>query len=317
MLTSEVGELSCLDAADFNNDGDISRSDLVLLLDYLFAGGEPPELPFPDCGPDTGADSLDCESFPPCEPPGSSFGDPSAEMPIDGAVDLGWRLGQDQTLILPIKLVSSTDLAGFEFAVTFDPGAFAFVELERHASSEQDLAYFAAHQQGSSGRVRVGGIANFGLEQCLPAGTHDLGRLILRQLDPNALQGRSLEVVDCIYLRRDGEAVGASGERITVSTPDVEQVGIPNRLRLSLPNPLRVGSVMTLDLPRAGEAVASIYNVRGQKIRTLMEGQFSPGRHEIVWNGKSDAGQDAAPGIYYLRVHAIQEEITRKIAFVK
>jgi hypothetical protein len=235
---------------------------------------------------------------------------------IDGTIHLQWQLGEEQTLALPVKLVSGADLAGFEFTVTFDPGTLTFTGLDRSATAEVQPVYVAAHQRGSSGQVRVGGVADFGLEHCLSSGTLDLGRLVFQPIDANVLQGSSLEAVNCILLTQDGNALGAIGERITVSTPDVEQAGVPDRLRLSLPNPLRAGSVISLALPEAGEIAASIYNVSGQKIRTLVEANLPAGDHEIVWNGRTDAGQHVTRGIYYLRVRTTQEEISRKITFV-
>ncbi len=50
----------CLDAADADNDGGIKLSDAVYLLQFLFAGGPQPPLPYPEPGVDTGWDQLAC-----------------------------------------------------------------------------------------------------------------------------------------------------------------------------------------------------------------------------------------------------------------
>lgn len=58
----------CADAADTDDNGVINLTDGVYVLNHLFLGGPAPPAPNPDCGvegePD--ADSLTCESFPPC-----------------------------------------------------------------------------------------------------------------------------------------------------------------------------------------------------------------------------------------------------------
>ena len=57
----------CLDAADVNDDGSVDIVDPVRLLHWTFAGsGNPPMLPFPACGADPTADTLDCADFPSC-----------------------------------------------------------------------------------------------------------------------------------------------------------------------------------------------------------------------------------------------------------
>lgn len=58
------GEVSCLDAADCNDDGMIDIGDVVYLINYLYIGGSAPAIPFPVCGLDPTADELGCEAHP-------------------------------------------------------------------------------------------------------------------------------------------------------------------------------------------------------------------------------------------------------------
>lgn len=60
------GIFSCDDAADINDDGALDISDALYKLNCLFNGGPPPPSPFPGCGPDPTADSLDCLLFQSC-----------------------------------------------------------------------------------------------------------------------------------------------------------------------------------------------------------------------------------------------------------
>jgi hypothetical protein len=57
-------EPGCLDAADADDDGRVELNDAIYLLQHLFLGGDPPLPPFPDPGPDSRADSLDCLEVP-------------------------------------------------------------------------------------------------------------------------------------------------------------------------------------------------------------------------------------------------------------
>ncbi|MCA9285464.1 MAG: hypothetical protein KDA22_09630 [Phycisphaerales bacterium] len=54
------GTTNCFDALDSNDDGGVDIADAVFSLSFLFSGGASPSAPFPDCGPDPTADSLDC-----------------------------------------------------------------------------------------------------------------------------------------------------------------------------------------------------------------------------------------------------------------
>ena len=54
-------QLECADAADVNDDGEVNLSDAAYLLIHLFRGGAPPPAPFPQCGSDTTPSVLSCE----------------------------------------------------------------------------------------------------------------------------------------------------------------------------------------------------------------------------------------------------------------
>ncbi|HIN80267.1 MAG TPA: hypothetical protein EYN00_04250 [Planctomycetes bacterium] len=60
------GNIPCEDAADINDDGTVNIADGVNVLSYLFSGGQEPASPFPGCGSDPTADSIECDSFPVC-----------------------------------------------------------------------------------------------------------------------------------------------------------------------------------------------------------------------------------------------------------
>jgi hypothetical protein len=60
------GPCSCLDACDVNDDGMIDIADVIYKLGNIFQNQPPPPSPYPGCGTDPTADTLDCASFPPC-----------------------------------------------------------------------------------------------------------------------------------------------------------------------------------------------------------------------------------------------------------
>lgn len=56
--------LLCKDAADVNDDGFINMADVALLQSWLFLGGSAPKPPYPNAGPDSTQDKLDCAQYP-------------------------------------------------------------------------------------------------------------------------------------------------------------------------------------------------------------------------------------------------------------
>ena len=60
------GTPPCMKAADVNDTGVIDLTDGVLVLNFLFAMGAEPGMPFAECGPDPTPDELTCDAFVPC-----------------------------------------------------------------------------------------------------------------------------------------------------------------------------------------------------------------------------------------------------------
>gem|GEM_PF-1660755 len=83
----------------------------------------------------------------------------------------------------------------------------------------------------------------------------------------------------------------------------ITSVGANNPQVFSLgqnfPNPFNPTTAIPFVLPRSGEAKLTIYNVLGQNIRTLVNGNFSSGSHTAVWNGCDNSGRGVGAGIYF------------------
>jgi hypothetical protein len=83
------------------------------------------------------------------------------------------------------------------------------------------------------------------------------------------------------------------------------------------PNPFDAKANIEFALPEDRSIELAIYGIAGQKVRTLMEGRLSAGRHEIAWNGTDSWGRPVSPGIYFCRLEAGKQVSSRKIVVVK
>jgi hypothetical protein len=60
-----------------------------------------------------------------------------------------------------------------------------------------------------------------------------------------------------------------------------------------------------------------IYNILGQKVRTLVDEPKRSGSYEVIWDGKDDKGKDVASGIYFYRLTADSYQETKKMVLMK
>ena len=100
---------------------------------------------------------------------------------------------------------------------------------------------------------------------------------------------------------------------------DATENQIPNtQYQLSnYPNPFNPETKIVFDLPESGQVKLEIYNIKGQKIKTLLDCYMSPGRSEMQWNSKDDNGKRVSSGIYFYRLQTPTKIITKKMMLLK
>lgn len=67
------------------------------------------------------------------------------------------------------------------------------------------------------------------------------------------------------------------------------------------PNPFNPQTTVRLAMARAGAATVQVFDVRGRRVRTLLDGAVEAGRHDLVWDGTDDAGRAVSSGVYFVR----------------
>ena len=82
--------------------------------------------------------------------------------------------------------------------------------------------------------------------------------------------------------------------------------GMPAEYALSqnYPNPFNPSTTMKYALPVQSRVVVEVFNVLGQRVRTLKNEELKAGYYEIKWNGTGEDGQDAGSGVYFIRLNA-------------
>ena len=89
------------------------------------------------------------------------------------------------------------------------------------------------------------------------------------------------------------------------------------QLQQNYPNPFNPTTRINFVLPGSNLVQLDIYNNIGQKVRTLVNREYSAGPHEIVWDSRNDNGIEVPAGIYYYRLKAADFQQTRKMLLVK
>jgi len=99
-----------------------------------------------------------------------------------------------------------------------------------------------------------------------------------------------------------------------------EMPGLPLQVELGpmVPNPASGGMWVTFAVPAGATRVdLSIHDVAGRLIRRLVEGRANPGLHRRLWDGRDAAGRLVPSGVYFCRLDAGSDRLTRRIAIVR
>ena len=79
-------------------------------------------------------------------------------------------------------------------------------------------------------------------------------------------------------------------------------------INASLRNPLTKGGIhVSID----------IYNIRGQKIKSLLNDLMVSGEHQVIWNGTDDFGRSVGSGVYFYRMITDEYEETKRMLMLK
>lgn len=83
------------------------------------------------------------------------------------------------------------------------------------------------------------------------------------------------------------------------------------------PNPFNNETIIKFNLKRSVEATLTVYNILGQRVRTLVAGRTKAGQQFIRWDGKDERGNDLSSGIYFYQLKAGDQTETRRLVLLK
>ena len=104
---------------------------------------------------------------------------------------------------------------------------------------------------------------------------------------------------------------GVSG----VPEPDLPSLVVLEQCR---PNPFNPRTTIRYSIAQEGRVILSVHDLSGQLVRVLVDGKVvGAGGHEAVWDGLDSSGREAASGIYFCRIEALEVSETRRMTLVR
>lgn len=93
---------------------------------------------------------------------------------------------------------------------------------------------------------------------------------------------------------------------------------IPSNLMLqNYPNPFNPETTISFTLPNASHVILDIYNLKGQKVKTLTNEYKASGKYDIVWKGTDQNNNSVASGVYLYKIRTGKYSSTKKMILMK
>ncbi|MCK4695639.1 MAG: T9SS type A sorting domain-containing protein, partial [Candidatus Cloacimonetes bacterium] len=104
-----------------------------------------------------------------------------------------------------------------------------------------------------------------------------------------------------------------------IDVASTEDYTIVNSSRLigNFPNPFNPVTTIQFTAEDAENAEIIIYNIKGQKIKTLVDEKLDAGYHSVVWDGKDDTGKPVASGIYFYKLQTKKDSSMKKMILLR
>ncbi len=94
---------------------------------------------------------------------------------------------------------------------------------------------------------------------------------------------------------------------------------VPGSLQLdgNHPNPFNPATEIRFSLPTASAVQMQVFDVRGQLVRTLVDGSYPAGAHTVSWDGRGISGASMPSGLYFYRLETGGQTLTGKMTLTK
>jgi len=99
--------------------------------------------------------------------------------------------------------------------------------------------------------------------------------------------------------------------------PPVTQRPKEFELGQNYPNPFNPSTTIKFSLPEASYVKLEVFNILGQKVKSLLDEKKNVGIHTVVWNGENQNGEKVSSGIYFYRLETESYRSVKKMVLLR
>lgn len=209
-------------------------------------------------------------------------------------------LGNDETL--PVALSSFTATAN----------ASGKVEIKWVTQSETNAAGFYLY------RAILNELASAERISSLQPANNSSQTVVYNATDSEVFPGNTYYYwLEAVYYDNSSDFFGPVTATIQTNQGNSPSVPIVAGISLISPNPMNSSARISYALETKGQYRIEVYNLRGQRVRSLKEANADKGNYLLYWDGRDDQGALAGSGMYFVRLSQNGKHWQRKLTIAK
>jgi endonuclease/exonuclease/phosphatase family metal-dependent hydrolase len=108
------------------------------------------------------------------------------------------------------------------------------------------------------------------------------------------------------------------GLKLVLGETDNEENVVANKISLTnYPNPFNPTTTFSFSIDKPENVNLTIYNAKGQLIKTLINSKHAKGKHNVSWYGKDQKGNNVTSGVYFTKLQIGSKTVTGKCLLMK
>jgi len=205
---------------------------------------------------------------------------------------------KNEELFLPLTVNPNQEILSVDIELSYDSRILEFAEIIKTELSQN----FQIFYNSENGLLRI---AMYATEP-----VNDGGILVNLVFNVTA----NTQNITSLHLKRfqlNNNVIMHATTQVSL----VKEAAIPSKFWLgqNYPNPFNSITVLSFQIPRSGRASLKIYDLSGREVRTLLVGEMEAGLYQLNWDGKNQAGESVAGGIYIYQLQIENHRFNRKL----
>jgi hypothetical protein len=123
--------------------------------------------------------------------------------------------------------------------------------------------------------------------------------------------------VDNIFIAVDNIIIAYAALEPYTGEVDDAVPTLTTNLKSNYPNPFNPSTTIAFDIAKPGNVKIEVFNIKGQKVKTIANELFEKGSHKVVWNGLDNNSSQVSSGIYFYRMTTDGYSSTKKMIMIK